>query len=210
MVEQQCGERFESYFGTYKGTYKAEPVRDAHGRTQWDMARAYMTSKADSLSRAVFGSKGSAGDGGSILADALLGSAQAAATESFDVTARFYMDERWQRLVEVTTLKHEPGAKPYTDVCGFGLNLRNKPARAEFHARTQESRIHYSNSDPDKYVDDYNKHKQSESTARAIRHLIDFSLSAMDCRPGTDVPQRLYENVVKNGVKIVTELHREQ
>ncbi|WHM36721.1 hypothetical protein [Streptomyces sp. BPTC-684] len=82
-------------------------------------------------------------------------------------------------------------------------------ARAGSVLRTQESRIYYPQ-DSEKYVDDNNKDRESERGAYAVRHLIDFSLSAMDCRPGTDAVQRLYENVTKKGVKIVTELHREQ
>ncbi|MFD8813854.1 hypothetical protein ACFV23_20755 [Streptomyces sp. NPDC059627] len=155
--------------------------------------RQSLMSGADTVSRGVFGSKGSAGDGGSAVADVVLGDKKEALTETYDVTARFFLEGNRYK-VEVKTLERRAGAKEHTDTDDFGLTLNKSPASVQFSAHTMDAGVHH----------------MVDGKSHYIAHKIKFSLSAMASQPGSDVPQRLYEKSTKDGVKIVTDLRRVQ
>nr|WP_237550739.1 RICIN domain-containing protein [Streptomyces sp. SID8354] len=189
-----CGGSFESYIGTYKGTYKAVPVRLPDGTSE--------------IGRGIGSMFGGADAGGSFGRAIGEGVAQFAA-ETYDVTARFYLDGN-DRKVEVTTLKHKPGAKPFTDVCGFGLNLSKSAPAAEFHVKTAETYVvgEPDPMDPNFDVTSESQVRDLDRKGRAVDSVISFSVQATDCSVGSHQPRRLHETRTEKGLKIEIDLHR--
>ncbi|MGK5733532.1 RICIN domain-containing protein [Streptomyces sp. URMC 124] len=203
-----CGGSFDSYLGsTYKGTYQAESIKlpDGTSLIGHQVGTFLDGSEFLPMEKQHLAQKGS--DIGRMIGE----SAAELMAETYDVTARFFLDGN-ERKVEVTTLKRRPGAKPYTQVTGFALNLAKRPAAVEFTVHTFGPSVSGA-------VDPYDLNRDfdptSEEEVRAVdregrlnEHRLHFAVQAMECNPGSHVPHRLHESRTEDGMQIEIDLRK--